>query len=284
MSTLCNASISVVIPTMGNRVEYLRQAIECLSSQSTVPMEVIIVNNGQHLMTNFEHHKGLSFPIIVMNTVFGAGASQARNLGATIAKGSILAFLDDDDLWESNYLEEMLNKALRDSAKCVVSPIAKLQEGRVSNLFDVSDHLTQRYFLLMNPGVTGSNLVIDKKLFLNIGGYDCMLPTGEDGDLILKILDLGEKISMCNSTRALMRVHKGVRLTDSASLARGYKSLYLKYKSRVGVRDRIYLIWRYKREDYRSNKKLTNLIGTLFLSSLIVLIHRTPKSIYVMKE
>ena len=100
-------SISVVIPTMGDRAEYLRQAIECVVSQSIIPSEVIIVNNGENSLMNFEFPKGLRFPLIVLNTVLKAGASQARNFGATVAKGRMIAFLDDDDLWANNYLEEM---------------------------------------------------------------------------------------------------------------------------------------------------------------------------------
>jgi glycosyltransferase involved in cell wall biosynthesis len=284
MNSDFNQSISVVIPTMGGRAEYLRQAIECVALQSLLPSEVIIVNNGEDSLIDFEYPQGLSFPLIVLNTVFKAGASQARNLGATVAKGKMIAFLDDDDLWAGNYLEEMLKVVLSEGSNCVVSRIAKLQNNEVSNLFDVSNYLTQRFFLVMNPGVTGSNLIIDKKLFLSIGGYDCKLQTGEDGDLILKVLDSGGRIAMCDTTKAVMRVHNGDRLTDSASLSSGYRSLYLKYKSRVGVRDKIYLYWRYKREVYRANKNFISFFSMLFLSAVVVLIHRTPKSIYVMKD
>jgi glycosyltransferase involved in cell wall biosynthesis len=241
MNSDSSQSISVVIPTMGDRAEYLRQAIECVVSQSIQPSEVIIVNNGESSLMNFEYPQGLRFPLIVLNTVLKAGASQARNFGATVAKGRMIAFLDDDDLWASNYLEEMHKVVLSEGSDCVVSRIAKLQNNEVSNLFDASNYLTPRFFLVMNPGVTGSNLMIDKKLFLSLGGYDCRLQTGEDGDLILKVLDSGGRVAMCDSTKAVMRVHNGARLTDSTSLSSGYRSLYLKYKSRVGVRDKIYL-------------------------------------------
>lgn len=278
------SDISVIIPTLGSRRDLLIQAIDSVNRQSLPPLEIVIVNNGKEILQDADYSKLSNFPIIIANIVQNAGASQARNFGATVARGSLLAFLDDDDLWESNYLEEMHREIVTSDAKCAISKIAKLEEGKVTNLFDASEYLTQRYFLLMNPGVTGSNVVIEKIYFLSLGGYDCMLPTGEDGDLILKILDMGDEIAVSSKTQAVMRVHTGERLTSHKSLANGYKALYLKYRLRLGARDSMYLIWRYKREEYRSEKNLSRLFSMLFWSGVIILIRRTPKSIYIMQE
>ena len=277
-------NITVIIPTLGSRRDFLIQAIDSVNRQSLPPLEIIIVNNGKEILHDVDYSKFSNFPISITNIVYRAGASQARNFGATVAKGSLLAFLDDDDLWEPNYLEEMHREIVSSEAKCVISRIAKLEDDKVSNLFDATQYLTQRYFLLMNPGVTGSNLMIERNYFLTLGGYDCKLTTGEDGDLILNILDIGGSIAVCSSTQAVMRVHRRERLTSHESLASGYKALYLKYRHRVGTRDTMYLIWRYKREEYRSEKRVIKFLRMLFWSGIIVLIRRTPKSIYVMQK
>lgn len=272
-------SISVVIPTFGNRRKFLIEAINSVVMQTLRPIQIVIVNNGGYSLSEIDLTKAKDVPITVINTVHEAGASQARNIGATFAIGHLIAFLDDDDLWESNYLEEMFKETKQGYIKCVITRIAKVQENEVVRLIDATEYLTQRYFLLMNPGVTGSNILIDKKFFLSLGGYDCTLPTGEDGDLILKVLDSGTQIAVCASTQAVMRVHNGKRLTDSNSLAKGYKAIYLKYRNRVGIRDTTYLIWRYKREEYRSQKRLKELSSMLFWSSLVILMRRTPRSV-----
>lgn len=277
-------NITVIIPTLGNRRDFLIQAIDSINRQSLPPLEIIIVNNGKEILHNVDYSKFSNFPISITNIVHKAGASQARNFGAAMARESLLAFLDDDDLWEPNYLEEMHREIVSSDAKCVISRIAKLEDGKVSNLFDATQYLTKRYFLLMNPGVTGSNVLIERNYFLTLGGYDCKLTTGEDGDLILKILDLGDEIASCGTTQSVMRFHDGERLTSHESLATGYKALYLKYRHRVGPRDSMYLIWRYKREEYRSGRRFTKLLSMLFWSGVIILIRRTPKSIYVMQK
>jgi glycosyltransferase involved in cell wall biosynthesis len=277
-------AVSVVIPTLGNRSEFLKEAINSVVSQSLQPLELIIVNNGREVLSEVEYNSHGKLPIRIVNTVQRAGASQARNFGATVAKGNLLAFLDDDDLWEVNYLEEMRREAVSTNSLCVISKLSKLEDGKVSELFNAGKYLTQRYFLIMNPGVTGSNILIDKKYFTSLGGYDCNLHTGEDGDLILKILDLGDSVAFCKETQAVMRVHTGERLTNHKSLAKGYKFLYLKYKHRVGIRDLLYLIWRFKREEYRADSSFLKLLSMLFWSGIIVLIRRTPKSIYTMQR
>ena len=41
------ALISVVIPTLNNRQEFLREALNSIETQSQLPFEVIIINNGE---------------------------------------------------------------------------------------------------------------------------------------------------------------------------------------------------------------------------------------------
>ncbi len=277
-------SISAVIPTLGNRLHYLTEALKSIESQTLYPDEVLIINNGQISSKELLNQLSLNIPLRIVDTIYRAGASQARNLGASLAQGKYVAFLDDDDIWDSNYLKEMHKEITRKDVKCVISKIYKLEDGEISKLFDATNYLTQRYFLLMNPGVTGSNIVIDKSYFLSLGGYDCMLPTGEDGDLILKILDSGEKIVICGETKAIMRMHQGERLTSNESLARGYRALYFKYRSRVSNRDAIYLIWRYRREEYKTHKRPSKFLKMLFWTVVIIIFRRTPKSIYVMEK
>jgi glycosyltransferase involved in cell wall biosynthesis len=277
-----NQTISVVVPTLGNRIEYLTEALITIESQTLTPREILIINNGKFSAKELMSQLSPKSPIKIVDTIYRAGASQARNLGASLAEGKYIAFLDDDDLWDSNYLEAMNKEIETSNAKCIISKIGKLSDGSITNLFDATNFLTQRFFLLMNPGVTGSNIIIDKDYFLSLGGYDCELPTGEDGDLILKILDNDGDIAVSRATQAVMRMHTGERLTSHKSLAKGYRALYLKYKSRLGARDTIYLIWRYKREEYRSEKNTARFLSIIFWSILIILLRRTPKSIFKM--
>lgn len=109
---------SVIIPTY-NRQEMLKETIESVLKQTLEPDEIIIVNNGDVRLDSclFGSNKN----IIVVNTVVRAGVSQARNIGATLARGEWIAFLDDDDFWEEEYLEKASNFINANDTDCLIA-------------------------------------------------------------------------------------------------------------------------------------------------------------------
>jgi glycosyltransferase involved in cell wall biosynthesis len=100
--------ISVVIPTLNTRPQFLKEALNSIEKQSYLPSEVIIVNNGIEDLKLPE----TSLNIRQFKIVFKSGVAQARNFGASISKGNYIAFLDDDDLWGQDYLKNMKNKLI----------------------------------------------------------------------------------------------------------------------------------------------------------------------------
>ena len=98
--------ISVVIPTLNTRQEFLKEAINSIEKQSYLPLEVIIVNNGKRNLELPETFLKISR----FDIVFKAGVAQARNFGASLANGKYIAFLDDDDLWGKDYLSNIKKK------------------------------------------------------------------------------------------------------------------------------------------------------------------------------
>lgn len=270
--------ISVVIPTLGTRNEYLQESLESIFSQTMQPIEIIIVNNGVGAVNLADFNLTGSIPIVIVQTVSNAGVSQARNFGATIAKGNVIAFLDDDDLWDRDFLRLCLNDLVSSGAQCVLGRIDKLIDGKISQLFDATGFLDSYSFIVMNPGATGSNVVIYRDTFMSIGGYDCSLPPTEDGALILSLIDTGQKVSVCPEAQAIMRIHSGVRLTNPGSASIGFKAFYIKYGKRVGIKDRFFLIWKFRREDYRNSSSMKTLFYYAFYSALIVLIRRRPRN------
>ncbi len=83
---------SVIIPTR-NRTEYLREAVASVRAQSYQHFELIIVNDGDEAVPEFNDSRVRSV------STGGKGAVPARNLGLAHASGNIIAWLDDDDSW-----------------------------------------------------------------------------------------------------------------------------------------------------------------------------------------
>lgn len=96
-------TISVVIPTH-NRPALLQDALASVLSQTVPPAEVIIVDDASSPPAELpECHDGITMHLLRHEQTRGGAA--AKNTGARAARGNLIAFLDDDDLWAPTYLE-----------------------------------------------------------------------------------------------------------------------------------------------------------------------------------
>lgn len=98
--------VSVIIPVY-NAQQYLRQCLDSICQQTLQEIEIICVDDGStdsslHILQDYA--KADSRIQILTQKNRGAGA--ARNHGLRAAKGLYLSFLDADDFFEANMLEE----------------------------------------------------------------------------------------------------------------------------------------------------------------------------------
>jgi GT2 family glycosyltransferase len=177
----------------------------------------------------------LSDEVRVISAPIRAGASQARNIGATIATGSLIAFLDDDDAWDAGYLEAIASAvaqrpeavlfaaALHDSV--TREPIPRKNEtGPYSRLGMVR----------RNPGVVGSNLVVDRRRFLDLGGFDPSLPASEDVDLAIRFVAAGhEVVRVSDAVTYYDATHDQSRLSEVGTLMSAKQTFVAKHVSNV---------------------------------------------------
>jgi len=100
--------ISVIIPTY-NRNLCLRRAIKSCLSQSTLPKEILVVDDGSSDDTQslIPH---LNSPLIkYIKLKSNQGVSTARNIGVMNASGKMVAFLDSDDSWEKDKIAKQIH-------------------------------------------------------------------------------------------------------------------------------------------------------------------------------
>jgi glycosyltransferase involved in cell wall biosynthesis len=93
--------VSVIIPTY-NRIQKISGAINSVLKQTYTNVQLIVVDDGSDDNTP-ELMK--SFPTVEYIIQPHAGQATARNTGLAHAKGSIIASLDSDDMWEPDFLE-----------------------------------------------------------------------------------------------------------------------------------------------------------------------------------
>ena len=104
--------ISVVIPSY-NGAETLFQAIDSVLCQTTkTPLEILVIddNSTDDTLEKMGRY-GENDRVRYIRNETNKGASASRNRGVQLAKGDYIAFLDADDYWDPEKLEEQ-EKAL----------------------------------------------------------------------------------------------------------------------------------------------------------------------------
>lgn len=102
----CNISmkISCIIPTK-DRCDMVLRAIDSALSQQTDVHEVIVVDDGSVDGTSEVVQK--RYPDVELVRLSGLGQGLARNIGVKASQGDVLMFLDSDDVWLPNHVEDL---------------------------------------------------------------------------------------------------------------------------------------------------------------------------------
>ena len=179
--------VSVIVPTF-NRRPMLDEAVESVLAQSFRNFELIVVDDGSTDGTASELAKYGSRLRLISQPRKGVAA--ARNQGVKIAQGKYVAFLDSDDLWLAKKLEiQTAFMKQRPEIK-----ICQTEEIWLRNGIRVNPKAKHRKPSgdIFRPSldlclVSPSAVMMTKKLFETVGGFDESLPVCEDYDLWLRI-------------------------------------------------------------------------------------------------
>ena len=100
-----NPLVSVVIPSY-NRAQYIAETIESVLAQTYTNIEVIVIDDGS--TDNTREAVAPYVPRVQYVWQENSERGASRNHGLRLAKGEFIAFLDSDDLWTPEKLEEDL--------------------------------------------------------------------------------------------------------------------------------------------------------------------------------
>ena len=189
-----NPSISVVVP-LYNKVQSISRALDSILSQTVKDFEVIVVNDGS---TDGSDRvvESYSDPRVILISQTNQGVSVARNNGILSAHSDIIAFLDADDQWDSNFLETIMDlhkkwpsAGLYGAAYRVITTGGKVYNRICSQFQEPS--LVENYFFVKNKVrwmlISTSGMAISRQAFIDAGGFPMGYKTGEDEFLRAKI-------------------------------------------------------------------------------------------------
>jgi glycosyltransferase involved in cell wall biosynthesis len=189
--------ISVIIPTR-HRAKLVLRAIDSVVNQTFRDLELIVVVDGPDDET-VAAVRSVSDPrlrmVINPRSLTAAGA---RNVGADLAIGDWIAFLDDDDEWLPDKLERQMNLASHLSSVLVtclsqvVTPNATYIWPRVAydNTKPIDEYLfDRRSFFMGDSFIQTSSYLLPRRLFNKVR-FDTRSPH-DDWEFLLSLTKKG---------------------------------------------------------------------------------------------
>jgi GT2 family glycosyltransferase len=249
--------ISVIIPTL-DRVEYASAIVRLLTDQTIRPLEIIVVDQGEK--SNLERLQGIQYI-----HVEPCGPATARNIGASMAKGEILLFVDDDGKIGSDFVEKHLFWYQHDFVDVVHGGVQ--QDGqKLPDEPDLPAGADAAEWLRLSPncrrrqmciGLASGNFSVRRNTFFEVGGFDERFGRCEDKELGLRLFRAGCVIIYDPEPLFThLRVPEGTRSRRSPSFNSGLFRpephpgeylLYLKHwhgwQARLWVIERLVGIW-----------------------------------------
>jgi len=99
--------VTVVIPSY-NRLTSLRCCLKSIVSQSYNKFEVLVINDGGEAIDDVFGEFRELIDITCIQCSSNSGQSVSRNMGLKLAKGEIICFLDDDDVFLTHHLDTIV--------------------------------------------------------------------------------------------------------------------------------------------------------------------------------
>lgn len=165
--------ISIVVPTLNER-EFLPVLVESIEAQEFDDYEIVVADAGSQDGTqDYAREHGC-------RVVEGGMPARGRNAGAAAARGQFLFFLDSDVRLPPGFFSQAMEEIdyrFADLATCEARPITEMAFDKL--LFSFASTVT-RLTVRTQPRATGFCIIVTKRLFDRVGGFDESIKLGED--------------------------------------------------------------------------------------------------------
>lgn len=180
---------SIVIP-LYNKELSIESTIQSVLNQTYQNYEIIVVNDGSN-DSSAKVVQSIRDTRVRMIHQENQGVSAARNRGITEANHDWIAFLDGDDLWKKNHLEEIV-------AMMADFPMDKIyvtsfeysdkrkvfKHSRSESIFKIKNYFKEA---LKESLIWTSIIVVHRDCFKKLGYFNKNLNRGEDTDLWVRL-------------------------------------------------------------------------------------------------
>lgn len=194
VSYLSMRTIAVIIPCYLDS-KTLARALDSVRAQTSQVNEVVVVNDCSPETAAIEKILENYPEVTYVKNAVNMGLAATRNAGVDASISEVLTFLDADDELHPQKIELQLPFLSENVAvTCQVQRVLWDELRSSSSLFDKavlkSKFVWHNKFPLRNF-LVGAALMIQRKTFRRVGGYDAELRSCEDFDLWFRLISSG---------------------------------------------------------------------------------------------
>lgn len=185
---------SIILPCYKISEKRLQNTIESVIRQHNRAWELICIDDNGPGKERELVHKVLQpylfdNRIRLIDNISNKGAGAARNNGISVADGEWLAFIDADDQWDASYLDRV-SEAISEEKPDITSTDYYISNGRGERRYRTKQTTGKLYpqELFCDCLSCPSCVCVKRELVIEVGGFDETLPSREDYDLWLRII------------------------------------------------------------------------------------------------
>ncbi len=256
-----NPAIAAIIP-LYNGAPFIEEALNSVLAQTLRPVQILVVDDGStDSGPDIVRRMAQTHDIALVRKENG-GQGSARNLGVSLARTPLIAFLDQDDIWYPDHLRRLaapfeaerfpelgwvysnLDEIDRDGMMVTRNCLDRKPEIEHPKR-SLTGCLTTDMFILP------SSCLINREAFSRAGGFDERLIGYEDDDLFLRMFRMGYDNIYLPDALGKWRIFSG-SASYSPSMARS-RTIYFRK-----------LIEQFSGDDWRNVNYVRELIAPRF--------------------
>lgn len=206
--SLAKAPLVTIIMPCFNRLDTIEAAVESVSSQVYTNWELLLVDDGSTDGTRewCQQKAAKNERIQLIALKANRGVSHARNQGLAVAKGTYIAYLDSDNVWDPRYLAAMVGAFSREpTAQALYSGLYRYT-GNATEPSGVLFGPLNRALLFNKNYVDLNSFCHTREAYQQCGGFDETLPRFVDWDLIRRY---SQQIRLCSVPVILTHYYYG---------------------------------------------------------------------------
>jgi glycosyltransferase involved in cell wall biosynthesis len=235
--------VSIIMPVR-NRAGLVGKAIASVLAQSYLDWELLIVDDGSTDGTGKAIRPFLAHRRVRCVRGKARGCSFARNTGLRLARGGLVAYLDSDNEWHKDFLQNIVPAFADPAIQSAYGVLLRqTQDGGYEPQFEPFDHekLQHANFIDLNAFVHRRNLITAH------GGFDEGLKRLVDWDLILRYTARSPALPV-ETTAGYYHTHAAQRISDDESFSAACRIIRAKWRHHTTLAQPLrvlYALWQY---------------------------------------